>query len=51
MSLHVKNVTGSEENYISRAVYITDTDSPFALIDIGNGSNTIVENPNGCESS
>jgi PKD repeat protein len=51
VNLRVKNANGSEENFITRTVYITDTDSPFSLIDINNNSNSITENPNGCELS
>jgi PKD repeat protein len=48
-TLRVKNSDGSEENTMTRSIYMTDTDSPFALISISNGANTVVENPNGCE--
>jgi PKD repeat protein len=50
-TLRVKNTDWTEENSISRTVYVTDTDTPFALIDIKNSSNTIFEDPMGCETA
>jgi PKD repeat protein len=49
-TLTVKNGDGSEENRISRKIYITDTDSPFALIDIKNTTGSAYEDPTACDS-
>lgn len=48
--LTVKNADGSESNTIERKVYVTDTNSPFALIDVRNGSGPAFENPTLCGS-
>lgn len=47
-SLTVKNSDGSESNTIERKVYVTDTNTPFALIDIKNSSNTVIEDSSAC---
>lgn len=47
-SLTVKNRDESEVNRIERKVYVTDTNSPFALIDVGNSSSTVIEDPTAC---
>lgn len=47
-TLTVKNSDGSESNMVERKVYVTDTNSPFALIDIRNSSNTAIEDPVAC---
>lgn len=49
-TLSVKNGDGSEENSISRKIYITDTDRPFALIDIKSSNGSVFEDPSACES-
>lgn len=48
-TLNVKNGDGTEENTISRKIYITDTDSPFALIDIKSSNGSVFEDPSACE--
>lgn len=48
VGLVVKNDDGSESNSVTRNVYVTDADKPFALIDIKNNSNTVVEDPLAC---
>lgn len=48
-TLNVKNGDGSEENTIWRKIYITDTDSPFALIDIKSSNGSVFEDPDACE--
>jgi PKD repeat protein len=50
-TLTVKNSDGSEENRITRKIYITDTDKPFALIEIKNSSTSVIEDPAACENS
>lgn len=50
VTLTVKNADGSESNTIERKVYVTDTNSPFALIDVRNGSGPAFENANLCGS-
>lgn len=49
-TLSVKNGDGSEQNTITRKIYITDTDNPFALIDVKNGNGTVYEDPTACDS-
>jgi PKD repeat protein len=52
-TLSVKNSDWSEENKITRKIYITDTDKPYALIDIKTNNwsaledSTACDNPNG----
>lgn len=48
VTLNVKNIDGSESNSITQKVYVTDTSSPFALIDIKNGANEAIEDPSAC---
>lgn len=48
-TLTVKNGDGTQENRITRKVYITDTDKPYALIDIKNSLGTVIEDPSACE--
>ncbi len=48
-SLSVRNGDGSEENHISRKIYITDTNSPFALIDIKSSNGSVFDDPSACE--
>lgn len=48
VTLIAKNSDGSETNSTEQKVYVTDTNSPFALIDIKNGSDTMTEDPNAC---
>lgn len=47
-TLTVKNGDGSESNTIERKVYVTDANTPFALIDIRNSSNTAIEDATAC---
>lgn len=47
-TLTVKNVDGSETNSITRKVYVTDASTPFALIDVKNASNSVIEDENAC---
>jgi len=47
-TLVVKNSDGSEENTIMRKIYITDTDTPYALIDIKNQNGSAIEDPGAC---
>jgi PKD repeat protein len=49
ITLTVKWIDGSEQNTISRNVYVTDTDKPYALIDISDGSRSVIEDPTGCK--
>lgn len=49
--LTVKNIDGSETNTIERKVYVTDTNSPFALIDIENASNSVVFDESACSTN
>jgi PKD domain len=51
VNLGVKNTDGTEENRISRKVYITDTDKPYALIDIKNTNGSVVEDLSACENA
>ena len=46
--LTVKNNDGSEVNSIERKVYVTDANNPFALIEVKNASNTIIDDPIAC---
>ena len=46
--LTVKNNDGSEVNSIERKVYVTDANNPFALIEVKNASNTIIDDPITC---
>lgn len=48
-TLTVKNGDGTQENRITRKVYITDTNQPYALIDIKNSLGTVVEDSSACE--
>jgi PKD repeat protein len=48
-TLTVKNSDGSEENRITRKIYITDTDRPFALIDIKSSNGSAIEDPAACD--
>ena len=48
ITLSVKNADGSETNFIERKVYVTDTNNPFALIEVGNASNTVIDDPSAC---
>lgn len=48
-TLNVKNGDGSEENSISRKIYITDTDRPFALIDVKSSNGSVFEDGSACE--
>ncbi len=45
----MKNGDGSEENSISRKIYITDTDRPFALIDVKSSNGSVFEDGSACE--
>lgn len=48
VSLTVRSADQTESNTTEQKVYVTDTNSPFALIDIRNGSNTIIDDPGSC---
>lgn len=48
VTLTVKNIDGSQTNSTNQKVYVTDTNSPFALIDIKNGSDSVIEDPQAC---
>lgn len=48
VTLTVKNIDGSEVNTIERKVYVTDSNTPYALIDIKNISNTAFEDTTSC---
>ncbi len=41
--LNVTRDGGSEINSITRKIYVTNADSPFALIDASNSSNSVIE--------
>ncbi len=43
ITLNVNRAGGSETNTITRKVYVSDTESPFAIIDATNSSNSIIE--------
>jgi PKD repeat protein len=47
--LNVNRDGGSETNSITRKVYVTETDSPFAMIDATNASNSIIEEDGACD--
>lgn len=49
VTLTVSKQTGGPTNQVQRKVYVTDTNNPFALINISNGSNTAYEDPQACE--
>lgn len=46
--LNVNRDGASETNSITRKVYVTDTDSPFAIIDANNASNSVIEEVGVC---
>lgn len=46
--LTVKNALGDEINSIEKTVYATDTNNPFAIIEMSNPSNTAVEDVSAC---
>lgn len=48
VALNVKNIDGSQSNSTTQKVYVTDTYSPFALIDIKNGADEAMEDPSAC---
>ncbi len=48
-SLTVKNSDGSASNTMTRTVYVTDTDSPFALIDLRGSNGSLIEVPGACD--
>lgn len=43
VTLSVNRNGGSETNTISRKVYVADAESPFAIIDASNTSNSVIE--------
>lgn len=43
ITMNVNREGGTETNTISRKVYVSDTESPFAIIDATNSSNSIIE--------
>lgn len=43
VTLTVNKSGGTETNSISRKVYVSDTESPFAVIEATNASNSVVE--------
>lgn len=47
-TLTVKNFDGSETNSITRKVYVTDSNTPFALIDVKNASSSVIEDMDAC---
>ncbi len=49
VTLTVKNADGNESNQITRTVYATDTNTPFANITVSNGSNTAYEDLSACK--
>ncbi len=46
--LTVSRDNGTETNSISRKVYVTDADSPFAIIEASNSSNSIITESQAC---
>ncbi len=48
ITLNVNRDSWTETNTISRKVYVSDSDSPFAMIDTTNDSNSIVEEKWAC---
>lgn len=48
VSLTVSTKEGWKTNQIQRKVYVTDTASPFAIIDVSNGSSSVHEDPSAC---
>lgn len=46
--LNVNRDAGSETNSITRKVYVTETDSPFAVIEGTNTSNSVIEEDGAC---
>ncbi len=48
VTLTVKNIDGTETNTLERKVYVTDSNTPYALIDIKNTSNTVFEDTSSC---
>jgi PKD repeat protein len=46
--LNVNRDAGSETNSITRKVYVTETDSPFAVIEGTNASNSVIEEEGAC---
>ncbi len=46
--LNVSRDGGNETNSITRKVYISDTDSPLAIIEASNASNSIIEEDGAC---
>ena len=48
MRLGVNRDGGTETNAITRKVYVTETDSPFAVIEATNSSNSIIEEEGAC---
>jgi len=43
ITMNVNSNGGTETNSITRKVYVSDTDTPFAIIDASNSSNSIIE--------
>lgn len=50
-TLSVKNTDGSESNSLERKIYVTDTNNPYALIEVNNTSNTVLEDSIACGDS
>jgi PKD repeat protein len=48
VTLTVNRAWGTETNSISRKVYVSDTESPFAVIEASNASNSVVEEKWAC---
>ena len=47
-TLNVKSADGTESNAIERKVYVTDANNPFALIEVSNASNSVLEDSTAC---
>ena len=48
MRLSVNRDGGSETNTITRKIYVTETESPFAIISATNTSNSVIEEDGAC---
>jgi PKD repeat protein/type IV secretory pathway VirB2 component (pilin) len=48
VSLTVSTRAWGKTNQVQRKVYVTDTESPFAIIDVTNGSSSVYEDPTVC---
>ena len=48
VTLTVSTARGDTKNQIQRKIYVTDAGSPFAMIDVSNGSSSVYDDANAC---